>query len=200
MTQPQTVTVKILDKDYPIHCPPQQRANLESAARYLDGKMREIRNSGKVIGADRIAVLAALNITSCCSTRAAAARPPATPANRCASCWKGSIGPCRRRRSNGRDDKRGVCGKLTHSSLMCWPVGDVPEPIHTTRGLRLEAGAHVRSTESLNASCNLHLELSGSRAKPTAAPWGVILPPASAPTLSARAISRQHQTELRRPQ
>ncbi|MND71002.1 Cell division protein ZapA [compost metagenome] len=62
MTQPQTVTVKILDKDYPIHCPPQQRANLESAARYLDGKMREIRSSGKVIGADRIAVLAALNI------------------------------------------------------------------------------------------------------------------------------------------
>ena len=62
MTQPQTVTVKILDKDYPIHCPPQQRAELESAARYLDGKMREIRNSGKVIGADRIAVLAALNI------------------------------------------------------------------------------------------------------------------------------------------
>ncbi|SFP93483.1 cell division protein ZapA [Geopseudomonas sagittaria] len=62
MTQPQTVTVKILDKDYPIHCPPQQRSNLESAARYLDGKMREIRNSGKVIGADRIAVLAALNI------------------------------------------------------------------------------------------------------------------------------------------
>ncbi|MNI87443.1 Cell division protein ZapA [compost metagenome] len=34
-----------------------------SAARYLDGKMREIRSSGKVIGADRIAVMAALNIT-----------------------------------------------------------------------------------------------------------------------------------------
>jgi cell division protein ZapA len=62
MTQPQTVTVQILDKDYPIACPPQQRANLESAARYVDSKMREIRNSGKVIGADRIAVLAALNI------------------------------------------------------------------------------------------------------------------------------------------
>lgn len=62
MTQPQTVTVQILDKEYPIGCPPQQRANLESAARYVDGKMREIRNSGKVIGADRIAVLAALNI------------------------------------------------------------------------------------------------------------------------------------------
>lgn len=62
MTQPQTVTVQIFDKEYPINCPPQQRANLESAARYVDGKMREIRNSGKVIGADRIAVLAALNI------------------------------------------------------------------------------------------------------------------------------------------
>ena len=35
----------------------------ESAARYLDSKMREIRSSGKVIGADRVAVMAALNIT-----------------------------------------------------------------------------------------------------------------------------------------
>lgn len=63
MTQPNTVTVHILDKDYCIACPAEERANLESAARYLDGKMREIRSGGKVIGADRIAVMAALNIT-----------------------------------------------------------------------------------------------------------------------------------------
>ena len=63
MTQPNTVTVHILDKDYCIACPPEERANLESAARYLNDKMREIRSSGKVIGADRIAVMAALNIT-----------------------------------------------------------------------------------------------------------------------------------------
>ena len=63
MTQPNTVTVHILDKEYCIACPADERANLESAARYLDGKMREIRSSGKVIGADRIAVMAALNIT-----------------------------------------------------------------------------------------------------------------------------------------
>lgn len=63
MTQSNTVTVHILDKDYCIACPSDERANLESAARYLDGKMREIRSSGKVIGADRIAVMAALNIT-----------------------------------------------------------------------------------------------------------------------------------------
>jgi hypothetical protein len=42
------------------------------------------------------------------------------------------------------------------------------------RGLHVEVGVHVRLTESLNTSCNLHLELSGSRAKPTAAPRGVI--------------------------
>ncbi|MGY4534707.1 cell division protein ZapA [Pseudomonas sp. TE3786] len=58
-----TVTVHILDKDYCIACPADERANLESAARYLDGKMREIRSGGKVIGADRVAVMAALNIT-----------------------------------------------------------------------------------------------------------------------------------------
>jgi cell division protein ZapA len=63
MTQATTVTVHILDKEYCIACPPEERANLESAARYLDGKMREIRTSGKVVGADRIAVMAALNIT-----------------------------------------------------------------------------------------------------------------------------------------
>ncbi|WAJ38019.1 cell division protein ZapA [Pseudomonas sp. GOM7] len=63
MTQSKTVTVHILDKEYCIACPPEEHANLESAARYLDGKMREIRTTGKVIGADRVAVMAALNIT-----------------------------------------------------------------------------------------------------------------------------------------
>jgi len=63
MTQPNTVTVHILDKEYCIACPTEERSNLEGAASYLDRKMREIRSGGKVIGADRIAVMAALNIT-----------------------------------------------------------------------------------------------------------------------------------------
>ncbi|MBA1201544.1 cell division protein ZapA [Pseudomonas capeferrum] len=63
MSSSNNVTVQILDKEYSIICPPEERNNLVSAARYLDGKMREIRSSGKVIGADRIAVMAALNIT-----------------------------------------------------------------------------------------------------------------------------------------
>ncbi|MBH9404354.1 cell division protein ZapA [Pseudomonas aeruginosa] len=62
MSQSNTLTVQILDKEYCINCPDDERANLESAARYLDGKMREIRSSGKVIGAARVAVMAALNI------------------------------------------------------------------------------------------------------------------------------------------
>ena len=63
MTQPQTVTVRIMDKDYHIACPAHESENLERAALYLDQKMRGIRRSGKVIGAERIAVMAALNIT-----------------------------------------------------------------------------------------------------------------------------------------
>ncbi len=63
MTQTQTVTVRILDKDYHIACPVAESDNLERAAEYLDRKMRDIRRSGKVIGAERIAVMAALNIT-----------------------------------------------------------------------------------------------------------------------------------------
>ncbi len=63
MSQANTVTLQILDKEYRIACPAEERDNLESAARCLNDKMREIRSSGKVIGADRIAVMAALNIT-----------------------------------------------------------------------------------------------------------------------------------------
>ena len=63
MSNGNSVTVQILDKEYSIICPQEERTNLIGTARYLDGKMREIRSSGKVIGADRIAVMAALNIT-----------------------------------------------------------------------------------------------------------------------------------------
>ncbi|MBW0147601.1 cell division protein ZapA [Marinobacter arenosus] len=61
--QPTTVEVKILDKEYLVACPEEEREALLRAARHLDGKMREIRSSGKVFGTERIAVMAALNIT-----------------------------------------------------------------------------------------------------------------------------------------
>lgn len=56
------VTVKILEKDYRIACAPNHKESLEDSARLLNDKMQEIRSSGKVIGSDRIAVMAALNL------------------------------------------------------------------------------------------------------------------------------------------
>jgi cell division protein ZapA len=61
--QPTTVEVKILDKEYLVACPEEEREALLRSARHLDTKMREIRSSGKVFGTERIAVMAALNIT-----------------------------------------------------------------------------------------------------------------------------------------
>lgn len=58
-----TVTVKILDKEYQVACPEEQEAELVVSAKYLDKQMRGIRDSGKVIGLERIAVMAALNIS-----------------------------------------------------------------------------------------------------------------------------------------
>jgi cell division protein ZapA len=58
------VTVRILDKEYHVACPAHERSDLMDSAAYLNSKMREIRDTGKVVGADRIAVIAALNITN----------------------------------------------------------------------------------------------------------------------------------------
>jgi len=56
------VTVTILGKDFMVACPEDERAALVAAAGYLDRKMREIQATGKVIGTERTAVMAALNI------------------------------------------------------------------------------------------------------------------------------------------
>ncbi|MDQ1302026.1 MAG: cell division protein ZapA [Pseudomonadota bacterium] len=58
------VNIKILEKEYQISCPISERAALLSSAELLNTRMREIRDSGKVIGLDRIAVMAALNMAN----------------------------------------------------------------------------------------------------------------------------------------
>jgi len=64
MSQPSTtVAVRILDKEYLVACPQEEQDALIRSARHLDTRMREIRSSGKVFGTERIAVMAALNIT-----------------------------------------------------------------------------------------------------------------------------------------
>jgi cell division protein ZapA len=62
--EPTAVTVRILDKEYFVGCPPDERNDLLESAEYLNKKMREIRDTGKVVGADRIAVMAALNMAN----------------------------------------------------------------------------------------------------------------------------------------
>ena len=58
------VNVKILEKEYQIACPAEERKALVDSAELLNNKMREIRDSGKVVGLDRIAVMAALNLAN----------------------------------------------------------------------------------------------------------------------------------------
>ena len=60
---PITVNVSILDREYQVACAPAERDALIKAAGHLDLKMREIRGTGKIVGLERIAVMAALNIT-----------------------------------------------------------------------------------------------------------------------------------------
>jgi cell division protein ZapA len=57
------VAVNILDREFLIACTPDERPGLLAAARYLDGKMREMRNNARAASLDRIAILAALNIS-----------------------------------------------------------------------------------------------------------------------------------------
>jgi cell division protein ZapA len=58
------VTIRILEKEYQVACPTSDRADLLASAELLNKKMREIRDSGKVVGLDRVAVMAALNLAN----------------------------------------------------------------------------------------------------------------------------------------
>jgi cell division protein ZapA len=56
------VSVRIMEKEFVIACPYDERSALLDAAEFLNARMREIRDSGRVVGLDRIAVMAALNL------------------------------------------------------------------------------------------------------------------------------------------
>ena len=63
MSRSNTVSVDIIDKEYQVACPADEESALTTAARYLDQHMRDIRSTGKVIGLERVAIMAALNIS-----------------------------------------------------------------------------------------------------------------------------------------
>jgi cell division protein ZapA len=56
------VSVRIMEKEYVVACPYEERSALLDAAEFLNARMREIRDTGKVVGLDRILVMAALNL------------------------------------------------------------------------------------------------------------------------------------------
>ena len=58
-----SLDVAIMGREFRVSCPEEEREALLAAVSYLDRKMREIRDTGKVIGLERIAIMAALNIT-----------------------------------------------------------------------------------------------------------------------------------------
>ena len=64
MTNPQPISIIILDKEYKVACPVGEQTALLASAKYLNDKMREVRDSGSILGSERIAVITALNIAN----------------------------------------------------------------------------------------------------------------------------------------
>ena len=62
--EPARVSVRIMEKEFMVACPYEERSALLDSAEYLNARMREVRDSGKVVGIDRIAVMVALNLAN----------------------------------------------------------------------------------------------------------------------------------------
>lgn len=63
MNHSKSISIKILNKEFQVNCPIGLEEQLFEAAHYLDQKMREIRKNGRIIGLERMAIMAALNIS-----------------------------------------------------------------------------------------------------------------------------------------
>ena len=62
--EPARVSVRIMDKEFVVACSYEERSALLDSAEFLNARMREVRDSGKVVGLDRIAVMVALNLAN----------------------------------------------------------------------------------------------------------------------------------------
>ena len=63
VSDPKSLDVTIMGRTFKVACPPEDRAGLLEAVDYLDRKMQEIKEAGKIANLERIAIMAALNIT-----------------------------------------------------------------------------------------------------------------------------------------
>ena len=64
MSEQETISISIFDKSFKVSCPPDEVQALRDSAHYLDKKMREVKSARTVMGLDRVAVMAALNIAN----------------------------------------------------------------------------------------------------------------------------------------
>jgi len=64
MSEESTVSVDILGKEYLVACPPENRQDLERAAKLLNDRMVEIKSQGKLYGTERVAIMAGVNLAN----------------------------------------------------------------------------------------------------------------------------------------
>jgi cell division protein ZapA len=62
MSESKAVDVNIMGREFTVSCTDEERPGLINAVNFLDKKMRDIRDGGKIIGVERIAIMAALNL------------------------------------------------------------------------------------------------------------------------------------------
>jgi cell division protein ZapA len=60
--QGEAITIEILDKQYTVSCPPEEKQALLESAKILNDRLKEVRGGGKVLGTERMAVMTALNV------------------------------------------------------------------------------------------------------------------------------------------
>lgn len=76
MSTPHNIEISLLGRAFKVSCNPGEETQLIAAAQYLDRKMRDIRETSKVIGAERIAIMAGLNIAHALLTGGGGHREP----------------------------------------------------------------------------------------------------------------------------
>ena len=61
--KPESLTINILDKEYRVACPEAEKDSLLASAEVLNQRLKEIKSKGAVLGTERIAIMAALNLS-----------------------------------------------------------------------------------------------------------------------------------------
>lgn len=62
MSDSNSLHISIMDKDYRVACPEDQQDSLKESAKFLNDRLNEIKHRGSIIGGERIAIMAALNL------------------------------------------------------------------------------------------------------------------------------------------